>query len=107
MKITVLITSNNIEKAWNALRLMNTFLAMEHQVSAFLINGGVETEFIDHQLFDIQKNWQLFFERGGIATSCGTCLDFRKLTDRVQKNTIGNLIDCANLVENADKVLTF
>jgi len=107
MKITVLITSNDPEKAWNALRLMNTFLAMEHHVSAFLINGGVETKFINHQLFDIQKNWQLFFERGGKSTSCGTCLDFRHLTASEEKDAIGNLIDCANLVENADKVLTF
>lgn len=107
MKVTVIITSNDIEKIWNAIRLMNTFLAQDHQVNAFLMNAGVEAEFIDHQLFDIQKNWQLFFERGGKLTSCGTCLDFRNLTDKVKKSTIGNLLDCVNLVESADKVLTF
>lgn len=107
MKVTVIISTNETEKVWNALRLTNAFLGTGHEVSIFLMNSGVEAEFIDHELFDIQKNWQVFLERGGNIVSCGTCLQFRKLTDKVSISKIGNLLDCATMVETADKVLNF
>lgn len=107
MKVAAIISTNETEKVWNALRLLNTFLGTGHEASIFLMNSGVEAEFIDHEVFEIKKNWQLFLERGGKLTSCGTCLQFRKLTEKVTISQIGNLMDCATIIENADKVLNF
>lgn len=107
MKVAVILSTNETEKVWNTLRLSNTFLCEGHEVSIFLMNSGVEAEFINHELFDIQNNWQLFLKQGGNVISCGTCLQFRTLTDKVSISKVGNLLDCATLIETADKVLNF
>lgn len=107
MNVTVIISTNETEKVWNALRLTNTFLGAGHKVSIFLMSSGVEAEFLDHGHFAIQDNWKLLLERGGNVVSCGTCLQFRKLTGKIKFSQIGNLLDCATLVETADKVLNF
>ncbi len=107
MKIAVIITSNEFEKSWNALRYMNTALNMGHDVTGFLMNGGVEVEFMDHETFNIQEQLNKFIDEGGKLLSCGTCLQFRKIHDKVKKSEVANLMDCVKLTEDSDKVLTF
>ncbi|MBS7817830.1 hypothetical protein B9T11_00695 [Wohlfahrtiimonas chitiniclastica] len=107
MKIGVFITSNDTEKAWNAIRYMNVALEMGHSVTAFLMNSGVEVEFMDHELFDIQAQWQKYAELGGKLYSCGTCLQFRKRRDDAQLSTVTTMIEAVKITEESDKVLTF
>ena len=107
MKIGVIITTSEFEKSWNAFRYMNAALGMGHEVTAFLMNDGVECEFIDHEFFNIQEQINLFIANNGQLFSCGTCLQFRKLHDQVKKSEITTMIKAVSMTEENDKILTF
>lgn len=107
MKIGVVITSNDVEKSWNALRFMNVALESGHEVSAFLMNGGVECEFMDHELFNIAHHLNIYLEKGGKLFSCGTCLQFRKLNEKPLKSEMVTMIKLLEITEESDKLLTF
>lgn len=107
MKIGVIITSNDIEKSWNAFRYMNVALEMGHDVTAFLMNSGVECAFIDHEFFNIAEQLNLFIQNNGKLFSCGTCLQFRKLHEKPQKAEITTMIKAVKMTEENDKILTF
>lgn len=107
MKIGVIITTNEIEKSWNALRYMNAALEMGHQVTAFLMNGAVECEFMDHEFFNVSEQIDKFVNNGGKLYICGTCLQFRKLHDKVKRAEISTMLKAVQMTEENDKVLTF
>jgi sulfur relay (sulfurtransferase) complex TusBCD TusD component (DsrE family) len=44
MKIGIVISTNDPEEVWNALRFGNMALKANHTVKVFLINKGVEAE---------------------------------------------------------------
>lgn len=107
MKIGVIITTNDIEKSWNAFRYMNAALEMGHDVTAFLMNGGVECEFMDHEFFNISDQIDKFTASNGKLYTCGTCLQFRKLHDKSKRAEISTMLKAVKMTEENDKVLTF
>lgn len=107
MKIGVLITTNDIEKSWNAFRYMNAALEMGHEVTALLMNSGVECEFIEHEFFNISEQMHNFVQNKGQLFSCGTCLQFRKLRDKVRLSEITTIIKAVKMTEENDKMITF
>lgn len=107
MKIGVIITTNDMEKAWNTFRYMNAALGMGHEVTAFLMNSGVECEFMDHEFFNLSDQVDQFIAHNGKLYSCGTCLQFRKLHDRVQRSEITTMLTAVKMTEDNDQVLTF
>lgn len=107
MKIGVIITSNEIEKSWNAFRYMNAALEMGHTVTVFLMNSGVECEFMDHEFFNISEQIDRFIENSGKMYSCGTCLQFRKLHERSQRAEIVTMLKAVKMTEENDQLLTF
>ncbi len=106
MKLAIVLSTNNIETNWNALRLANLALSKDDTVSVFLVGEGVEYEKNSSDHFDIRKQVEQFLESGGEIIACGTCLDLRE-QEGSKKCPTGNLEDWYRLVAENDNVLTF
>ncbi|HUH66704.1 MAG TPA: DsrE family protein [Syntrophales bacterium] len=106
MKIGIILETNEPEKAWNAIRFANAALNEGHEVKLFLISAGVEVESITDAKYNAQQQLRMFADSKGVIHGCGTCIKNRNLTvsDII---SISTMIDCLNIVEWADKVLTF
>ena len=106
MKIGIVISTNEPEVAWNALRFGVTALASNHEVKVFLINKGVELEDIENEKYDVKKQVGSFIENKGQIMACGTCLKSRQ-NGGSNVCPISTMKDLLELVEESDKVLTF
>jgi sulfur relay (sulfurtransferase) complex TusBCD TusD component (DsrE family) len=106
MKIGIILETNEPEKAWNAVRFANTALSQDHEVKVFLMNAGVEAESITHERFNVQEQIHSFVEKNGVLLACGTCIKGRNQAES-EVCPVSTMIDCLNMVEWADKVVTF
>lgn len=106
MKIGIIIETKENEKAWNAMRFAVTALKNHHEVTVFLMGEGVEIVELHHEKYDIQTQIKLFHEMKGHFLACGTCLQSRN-RDGSESCPLSTMSDCLNMVEWADKVLTF
>jgi uncharacterized protein involved in oxidation of intracellular sulfur len=106
MKIGILIETNEPEKAWNGVRFANTALKNGHEVKIFLMSAGVEIENITHEKYNAKKQIDEFVLNKGTLLACGTCIKSRNQPES-DVCPISTMIDCLNMVEWADKVITF
>lgn len=111
MKITVVLTSNDAESAWNAFRFSNSCLAYDKQVTVFLLGKGVEAPTVATLQYDVAEQMALFRESGGRLIGCGVCCETRRntlplLEQQLQCET-GSMQQLYELVAEADRVLTF
>lgn len=106
MKLGIILETKEAEKAWNAFRFAVTALKREHEVKLFLMGEAVECENLQDDQYDVPEQWQKFEENGGILLACGTCLKSRHLEDQTAC-PISTMVDCVEVVEWADKVVTF
>ena len=106
MKIGIILETNEPEKAWNGIRFANTAFNEGHEVKLFLISAGVEVESITDAKYNAQQQLRIFADNKGAILACGTCIKNRNLSvsDII---SISTMIDCLNMVEWADKVVTF
>ena len=106
MKLGVIIETKEYEKSWNAMRFAVTAKKKGHEVKVFLMGEAVEIENLTHEHFDVAAQISEFSAVGGDILACGTCLKSRSMggTDVCP---ISTMIDCVELVEWADKVVTF
>lgn len=106
MKFGIIIETNDPEKAWNAVRFANASLKRGHAVKIFLMGAGVEIQSINAGKYDANAQLIEFAKNGGTVLACGTCI-----TSRNQAATevcpISTMNDCIEMVEWADKTLTF
>lgn len=111
MHIVVIITSNEVEKVWNAFRFSNTSLSFENRVDVFLLGQGVEAATISTTQYDMQEQIDIFLENGGNLIGCSVCCESRKekipFLLEVLKCELGSMQTLYSLVAVADKVLTF
>jgi len=106
MKVGIIIETNNPEKAWNAIRFGNAALMQGHEAKVFLMGAGVEIESIEHDKFNAKKQIEEFVKNKGIVYACGTCMKSRNQSE-TDACPISTMIDCVNMVEWADKLVTF
>lgn len=106
MKLGVIIETKEAEKAWNAMRFAVTAKKQGHEVKVFLMGEGVEIESITHEKYNVAVQFEHYHEAGGIMLACGTCLKSRRL-DGTEACPLSTMIDCVQMVEWADKVVTF
>lgn len=106
MKIGIILETKELEKAYNAFRFATTAIKKGHQVKVFLMGEAVECEGLTDTKFNVQAQLEKFIDANGEILACGTCLEIRKKggTDACP---ISTMIDCIEMVEWADKVLTF
>jgi len=106
MRISLVVSTNDPEEAWNAFRFGVRSLEKGHEVIAFLINKGVECEDIKNTTFDVKAELEKFMEEKGKILACGTCLKLRK-KEGTQFCPVSNMDTLVNLVESSDKIVSF
>ncbi len=106
MKIGIVISTNDPEEVWSALRFGNLALKEKHEVKAFLVNKGVEAEDIKSERFPVREQLQAFVENKGELLACGTCMKARQ-KESSNFCPIATLADMLTIVEWSDRLLTF
>ena len=106
MKFGVLIETKEPEKAWNGFRFGCSALEKGHDVKVFLMSEAVECELIEHDVFNVRQQMERFENLGGVLLACGTCLKSRQLEED-SVCPISTMLDCVEMVEWADKIITF
>lgn len=106
MKIGIVINSNDPETVWNAFRFGTTSLLSDHEVEVFLLGGGVESENIESEKFNVREQIELFVENNGKIYACGTCLKLRML-EGSEVCPVSTMHDMVHIVEESDRVLVF
>jgi len=107
MKLTIIISTNNPETNWNALRLANFSARQGDEVKIFLIGQGVEYESGSSEKFNIQEQAKEFLlSAKAQILACGTCLKLRE-QEATETCPISTLKDLYSLIKESDKILTF
>lgn len=106
MKLGVIISSNDAETAWNALRYANYSLVQKDEVKVFLISKGVEYEKISTEKYNTIEQAEKFLQSGGKILACGTCIKSR---EQKESNLcpINSMKDLHEIVKESDKVVSF
>ena len=106
MNIGVIISTNDAETCWNALRYANFSLGQKDEVKVFLTGKGVEYQQVSTNKFNIVEQAEKFLSSGGKLYACGTCIKSRN-----QGNShmcpISTMKDLYEIVKESDKVVTF
>ncbi|OAQ21652.1 DsrE family protein [Thermosulfurimonas dismutans] len=106
MKLGIILTTKEPEKAWNAMRLANFALKAGDEVKVFLTGEGVEASEVADDKFNIKQEMNKFLEGGGQILACGTCLKLRH-KEASEICPLSTLEDLYRLILLSEKVLTF
>lgn len=106
MKIAVILSTKELEKAWNAFRFANTALKKEHEVRVFLMGEAVECEGLTHEKYDVAGQLKTFADAGGKILACGTCLKSRQM-EGSDTCPLSTMVDCLDTVIWGDRVVNF
>lgn len=106
MKLGIILETKELEKAWNALRLANTAIKRGHETRVFLMGEAVECLVIDDPRFAIQAELRKLEDAHATMLACGTCLKSRN-QDATESCPVSTMHDCLEMVEWADKTVTF
>jgi sulfur relay (sulfurtransferase) complex TusBCD TusD component (DsrE family) len=106
MKLAIIISTKNPEIIWNAYRLGIFCLGQGDEATIFLINDGVESEYVKFAEFQVDERIKEFVDLGGKMFACKTCLDRRQI-DIPRFASIANLAKLREIVDWSDKVVSF
>ena len=106
MKIGVIISSNDAETCWNALRYANFSLGQKDEVKVFLTGKGVEYQKISTEKFNTTEQADKFLKSGGKILACGTCIKSRG-QEGSEMCPINTMKDMYEIVKESDRVVTF
>ena len=106
MKIGIIISNDDAETCWNALRYANFCLSQKDEVKIFLMGKGVEYQSVGTDKFKTIEQAEKFLQNGGKILACGTCIKSRnqESTEMCPVNTMKDMYD---IVKDSDKVVTF
>ncbi len=106
MKIGIVISSNDAETCWNALRYGNFSLDQDDEVKVFFMGKGVEYQKISTDKFNTVEQADKFLKSGGKIYACGSCIKSRA-QDGSEMCPISTMKDMYDIVSESDKVVTF
>ena len=106
MKIGVVISTNDTETCWNALRYANFALGQNDEVKVFFMGKGVEYQKVSIEKFNTIKQADEFLKAGGKIYACGSCIKSRE-QDGSEMCPISTMKDMYDIVKESDKVVTF
>ena len=106
MKIGVIISSNDAETCWNALRYANFALGQKDEVKVFLTGKGVEYQSITIDKFNTVEQAEKLLQAGGKILACGTCIKSRN-QEGSEMCPISTMKDMYEIIKESDKVVTF
>lgn len=106
MKIGIIISSNDAETCWNALRYANFCLGQKDEVKIFFMGKGVEYQKVSCEKFNTVEQADKFLESGGKVFACGTCIKSRQ-QEGSAACPISTMKDMYEIVKESDRVVTF
>lgn len=106
MKIGVIISSNDAETCWNAIRYVNFALGQKDEVEIFFMGKGVEYQRVSTDKFNTIEQAEKFIQVGGKIYACGSCIKSRE-QEGSQMCPISTMKDMYDIVKMSDKVVTF
>ncbi len=106
MKIGVIISSNDAETCWNALRYANFCLGQKDEAKVFLMGKGVEYQKVGTEKFNTTDQAEKFFKAGGKVYACGTCIKSRE-QEGSEMCPISTMKDMYEIVKESDRTVTF
>ena len=105
-QIGVIISSNDAETCWNALRYANFCLNQKDKVKIFFMGKGVEYRKISTDKFNTVEQAEEFMQSGGKIYACGSCMKSRE-QEGSEMCPISTMKDMYEIVKESDKVVTF
>lgn len=106
MKIGIIISTNDAETCWNALRFANFCRGQKDETKVFLMGKGVEYQDVRTEKFDTVVQAEKFLQAGGQIFACGTCIKSRN-QEGSEMCPISTMKDMYDIVRESDKVVTF
>ena len=106
MKIGVVISSNDVETCWNALRYANFCLGQDDEVKVFFMGKGVEYQKISTEKFNTVEQAEKLMQSDGKIYACGSCIKSRE-QDGSDMCPISTMKDMYEIVKESDKIVTF
>ena len=106
MKLGIVITQNDAEAVFNALRFANFAVGKGDDVRVFLLGAGVDIEKIDDVRFDVRGQAATLLGNGGRIQACGTCLKLRE-SGGSEVCPLSTMNDMYEIVTSSDRVVTF
>lgn len=106
VNIGIVIETGDAEQAWSAFRLANRALDEGHEVRVFLLSQGVLAGDLGDEPCNVNKQMLIFVANDGQLWACGKCLALHG-KEAGELCPFGGLKDLLELVEWADKLLTF
>jgi len=106
MKIGIIISSNDAETCWNALRYANYCIGQKDETKVFFMGKGVEYQKISTDKFNAVEQADKFIKSGGKIYACGTCIKSRE-QESSEMCLISTMKGMYEIVKESDKVLTF
>lgn len=106
MKIGVIISTNDAETCWNALRYANFSIDQGDEVNVFFMGKGVEYQNISTDKFNTVEQAEKLAKAGGKIYACGSCIKSRN-QEGSEMCPISTMKDMYDIVKESDKVVTF
>ena len=106
MKIGIIISSNDAETCWNALRYANFAIGQKEEVKVFFMGKGVEYQKVSTDKFNTVEQADKFLQSSGKIYACGTCIKSRE-QEGSQMCPISTMKDMYEIIKESDKVVTF
>jgi len=106
MNIGVIISSNDAETCWNALRYANFCLGQKDKVKIFFMGKGVEYQRVSTDKFNAVEQTDKLLKAGGRIYACGTCIKSRE-QESSDMCPISTMKDMYEMIKQSDKVVTF
>ena len=106
MKIGVIVSSNDAETCWNALRYANFCLGQKDEVKVFFMGKGVEYQNVGTDKFNTIEQADKVLKSGGKLYACGTCIKARQ-QEGSQMCPVSTMKYMYEIVKESDRVVTF
>lgn len=106
MKIGVIISTDDPETCWNALRFANFSLKEGDEARVFLIGRGVDYQRGSTVKFDTTAQGADFLRAGGKIFACGTCIKSRS-REGSELCPLSTMKDMHDIVKESDRVVSF
>jgi len=106
MKIGIIISTNDSETCWNALRYANYCLGQKDEVKLFFMGKGVEYQKASTEKFNTVEQAKKFIESGGKIYACGSCIKSRE-QESTDMCPISTMKDMYEIIKESNKVVTF
>ncbi|MDP8257860.1 MAG: DsrE family protein [Candidatus Aadella gelida] len=106
MKIGVIISSNDAETCWNALRYANFCLKQKDEVKIFFMGKGVEYQKLSTEKFNTIEQTEDFIKADGRIYACGSCIKSRE-QENSEMCPISTMKDMYDIIKESEKVVTF